>query len=174
MALPDAYLTVQEAEEFSLRVADLAAWSAADDDAKGRALIQASDELDTLLYEGLPYGDWLRGVRGAQARAFPRFVPYEPSQWMIGKQAVQGETWDLDSGRNPIVPEKVKLAAFLQALSILRDPARAARLREQYDGVASQSAGGQSEAYQGNAPQIVCLEAARLLQPYVLKSGRVV
>jgi hypothetical protein len=47
--LPEAYIEVEDAEEIAARVVDSAAWTAATDDQQTAALIQASDEIDTLL-----------------------------------------------------------------------------------------------------------------------------
>lgn len=171
----DAYCDLVEAEAFALRVADMAAWTAADEDGRGRALLQASDEIDTLAFAGVPHGDWLAGRDGAQARAFPRFVADEPAAWPAGKRVETGAVWDTDAAGAAVVPERVKFATFLQALTILRDPARVARLRDRFDGVASQAAGGFSEAYDPARPvSLVCLEARRLLARYALRGGRVV
>jgi hypothetical protein len=163
----DAYISLDQADEYTLRVADITAWTAADDDAKSRALVQASDEIDTLLFAGRPYD-------ADQARQFPRFVADGASEWPAGKLAESGVVWDLDDDGVAIVPEAVKRATFAQALTILRDPQRAARMRDQHDNVVSQSAGGASESYSGGRPRLVCLNAIDLLRPYLLKSGRIV
>ncbi|MCE5280211.1 MAG: DnaT-like ssDNA-binding protein [Planctomycetaceae bacterium] len=162
-----AYVTLDEADTFLLRVADITAWTAADDGTKARALLQASDELDTLTLAGQKYDS-------DQARAFPRVCYDEPASWPDGKSLAYASVWDLIDGV-AVVPEAVKLAAVLQAMSILRDPQRAQRLRDRADGVASQSAGGYAESYDaGKLPQLVCLEARAHMRPYLLKGGRIV
>jgi hypothetical protein len=174
MSLGDAYITTERAEELAARIADVAVWSAAGEAVQEAALLQASDEIDTLSFAGMPYGDWTSGVAGAQARAFPRFVPDDAAQWPPPKRSASGRTWDWDDeAGEAVVPEVVELAVFLQALAILRGGRE--RLRDQQSGVASQSAGGVSESYDtGRRPQIVCLEAMALLNRYLLKSGRVI
>jgi len=171
--LPDAYLTIEETEDFALRVADTAAWAAAEEAAQSAALIQASDEIDTLRFAGERYD-------ADQAREFPRVLiddqaegPRLDPRDYGGTVGLGGEVWDLDEEGEPCVPERVRFAAFLQALSILRDPARAARLRDRHDGLVGQQAGGASESYDPDRPvELVCLEARRQLGPYLLRSGR--
>jgi hypothetical protein len=184
--IPDAYITIDEAEQLALRIADVSAWTAAAavDGLQGRALAQATDLIDALQFPGLPYGDWESGVDGTQVRQFPRFVPDAPSRtlamWRDYRRDLpasilwRGQVWDEDADGNAIVPVRVKSATFMQALAILRDPQRAERARDRADGIAGQSAGGFSESYDvGRPPQIVCLEAMRLLNPYLLKTGRI-
>jgi hypothetical protein len=165
----DAYLSAEEADAFALRVADTAAWAAADDDLRSAVLLQASDELDTLRFAGARY-------EATQAREFPRWVGGEPPSWPATKQVETPEIWDWDEETEAaVVPERVKFAAFLQALSILRDPARMERLRDRHDGVTAQAAGGVSESYDpGRRASLVSLEATKQLRPYLLVSGRTV
>lgn len=181
MTAPTGYITVEEAADLSLRVADIAAWSAASDGQRLAAIVQASDEIDTLVYAGYPYGDWLAGIKGMQLRSFPRILPDDGSMRMAYGRNVPAAAgnlldctiFDADPSGNPIIPWRVKVATFYQALSILRDPQRLARLRDQHDGIAGQSAGGASETYTGGRVQILCLEAQRQMQPYLHKSGNI-
>ncbi len=164
----NAYVSLPEADEFSLRVADLTAWSNADDATRGRALVQAADEIDTLRFAGTRYDS-------DQARQFPRFVADTAADWPAGKQHVSGVTWDLDDDGNAVVPNCVKFADFLQAMSILRDPERMNRQRDRHDGLTGQSAGGFNESYDPNRPPaVLCLEAMQQLKPYLLKTGRII
>jgi hypothetical protein len=173
-AAPLAYITLTEAAEFSLRVADVAAYEAASDDLKGRALVQASDEIDQARYEGLPYDDWRLGRVGAQLRAFPRVLIDDPSQWPIGKDLVSVGYFDQDAQGEVVVPPRVKFATFLQAMEILNYPDRKARLRDRSQGVTGQSAGNVSESYDPNAPvRLICMEAMLQLAPFLKKSGRI-
>ncbi len=166
MALPDAYLTGDEADAFAVRVADAIAWTGASAEAQAAALVQASDEIDTVRFAGAKYDP-------DQGRQFPRWVEDPPSEWPAGKSAMSGHIWDLDAEGAVVVPERVKFAAFLQALAILADPNRSARLEDQHQGVTGQGAGGVSESYDPNRrPDLVCLAARRQLRPYLLRTGR--
>jgi len=167
MALPDAYITVTEAtDEYAVRVADAAAWAAASAAQQAAALLQASDEIDTLRFAGEPYD-------ADQDRAFPRIVYDPPSQWPEGKATRSYTVWDLDDDDEAIVPLAVEFAVFLQALSLLAEPSRRERLRDRHQGITVQSAAGFFETYQqGKAVSPVCFEALQQLRPYLLKSGR--
>jgi len=170
-----AYATVAECEAYALRVADVTAWTAASADAKGRALLQASDEIDACRFMGWPYGDYVARYEGTQKRAFPRVSPDDPALWPRGKQMASGQIWDLDPVTHlVIVPLRVKMACFYQAMEILRDPIRRDRLRDRDQGVTAQSAGrGVSENYDpARAIHHVCMEARLQLAPFLLKSGR--
>jgi len=175
-ATPAAYLTPEEAAAFALRVADTAAWEAAEGALRQAALVQASDEIDTCTFLGMRYDT-------AQDREFPRVYaedlgasPPGPYIYPPGYRPdlIAGEIWDLADDGTAVVPERVKFAAFLQAISILRDPARAERLRAQRDGVTAQSAGQLSETYSGALVRIICMEAEAQLRPYMARSGRIV
>lgn len=169
------YITIEQADELSARVADIAAWSAATDEQKLAALLQASDEIDTLQLAGVPYGDWLAGRTGSQERAFPRFVPDEPFDWPLPRISAGGIVRDLDEDGEAIVPARVKLACLLQAMAIIREPGRLARLEDQAQNVAGQSAAGVSETYDLSRPQqVLCLQAMAQMRPYILRSGRIV
>jgi hypothetical protein len=173
MTLPDAYLSLDDAGILAARVVDTAAWDSADPAVHVKALLQASDEVDAESYEGGRYDP-------NQGRAFPRVIL--ASGRVAREYLVRGgcgeyyEVLDLDvATRLPVVPERVKFAVFLQAVSILRDPQRVARLRDRHDGVAGQSSGGVSETYDVNRrPQALCREAVEQLGPYLRKSGRIV
>jgi len=161
------YTSLVEAEEFSLRVADITAWTDATTDAQSRALTQASDEIDTLRYAGRKYEE-------DQDRAFPRFIADDPSEWPSGKANPSGKTVDLDDDDEPVAPEPVKFACFLQALDLLKNPCRQNRQEDRHDGVTAQSAAGVSESYDTSlAARVVCLKAHNILTPYLLKGGRI-
>lgn len=174
----DAYLQPDDATALAAGVVDGSVWTAIADDAdlQAAALIQASDEIDTLRFAGSRYDDFMSGVPGSQARAFPRYLPDEPAMWPAGKQCISGLTWDWDADTNAaVVPAVVKKACLLQAISILRDLHRRGRLRDRHDGVVAQGAGGVSESYDpAKPPQVVCFEAMAMLKPYLLKSGRMI
>lgn len=168
MTLPDAYIAVEDADELAARVVDSAAWTHASAERRAAALIQASDEIDSLRYAGRKYA-------ADQARQFPRFCPDDPGEWPAGKRIESGQTWDLDEDGSAIVPPAVEMAVLLQAVSILADPQRAARLADRHDGIVGQSAGGVSESYSATAGvRTVCLAAMRWLRPYLLSGGRIV
>lgn len=172
--LGDAYVSVDEVDELLPHIADTSAWSAATENQQTAALMQASDEIDSLNFAGIPYGDYASGVIGTQTRAFPRFVADDPSQWLAGKATVTGRIVDMDADGDPVIPDQVKLVVLWQALTILANPTRPARLADQHDGVTGQSAGGISESYDAaRRPILVCLQAMRLLERYLLKTGRI-
>lgn len=170
MNLPDAYLTDAEAEEIAARLADASAWSSSTAEARAAALIQASDEIDTLRFAGRKYDP-------DQARQFPRLIERDPATWPASTRAgsVNADVWDVDDDGSAVVPDLVKVAAFLQARHILASPRRMSRLEDQAAGVASQSAGGFSETYRPRpdaAAHLVCLQARKALGAYLLKGGR--
>lgn len=165
----DGYLTAAECDVFALRVADITAWSNATTAERARAVNQATDQIDSLRLAGQKYD-------AGQARQFPRFAPHDIAQWPPGKTRPSGDIWDYDEYDGlAVVPTEVRLACFYQALSILRDGStRDERLRDKHDGVAAQSAGGVSESYAPGESEILCLEAARLVRKYTIRSARIV
>jgi hypothetical protein len=154
----------------------LAAWAALTGDQKTALLVRASDQIDACRWQGRRYDS----DPDVQAREFPRIVGELPDDGSAGLPypgypSRGGTVWDWDSEANAaVVPEAVERATWLQALSLL-DPARAARLDDRHDGVASQSAGGASESYdpaRGASP--LCRRAWELLGRYRLRTGRIV
>jgi hypothetical protein len=174
-----AYLTAAQADNYLLGVADISAWMAADDARRGRALMQASIEIDALQFAGMPYGNWLVGRSGVQERAFPRFIQgsLDDMRFAMRTQAQcsdEGQILDQDAHGQAIVPSRVLYACFLQAMEILSYPDRKARLRDRSQGVTAQAAGTSNEQYDASAPvNLVCMEAMAQLRPYLLKNGRI-
>lgn len=97
-AAADSYLTVAAAD--ALAGEDLGperdAWLKADVETKERALQRATREVDAYVATGWPQYD------GAQALVFPREI-------------------DVDAGGDPIIPRKVVLATYQQALYVLKN-----------------------------------------------------
>lgn len=165
----------------------LPAWFAASatDDAKGRALEQASYEVDAAgPWQGRK---WVPDAAGyptgttRQLRQFPR-VAYEtlPGAFPFGgARGLADVVWDWDDTlQAAVVPYDVKVATLYQADSILAGT-RAQQLAAQQAGLASQSVGGISESYRAGAGagpsrglQLLCLPAAALMEKYQLKTGR--
>jgi hypothetical protein len=153
----DAYLTVAEADEYAALEffgQEAAAWAALTEAQKLAALVQATEALDAIAWAGSKFDV-------SQARAFPR---------VIGGYI---RDWDRDSGAE-IVPAEVKRACFLEALSLASDPARAARLNDRHDGVASQSQGGVSESYTAIRPAPLCRRADALVKKWYLRGASLV
>ncbi len=173
--VPPAYITIDQANEFSARVANIAAWSTASSDQQAAALIQASDEIDTCQFDGIPYGDWRSLRPGTQQRAFPRIVLDDPANWPAGKLQESAIIYDLSPNTGEvIIPIRVRFATFLQALEILAYPNRKDRLRDRDQGVVSQSAAKISENYDAGKPvKLICMEAQAQLIMYLRKGGRI-
>lgn len=165
----DGYITLAECDAYALRVADITAWTGASESQRSAAVNQATDQIDALRLAGEKYDE-------DQVRQFPRFAPDDIAMWPAGKTIRSGQVWDYDDDAAvAIVPADVKLACFLQALSILRDgPSRDERLRDRHDGVTGQSGGGFSESYVAGQADILCLEAQRLMEKYLIHSARIV
>src|SRR4051812_45989277 len=109
------YLTVDEAGVLAATVVGLAAWSAADDAAKGAALAQASSDVDAAMpYQGRP-------VDLDATAQFPR-IAYQgaPDAAPVARASGADVVWDWDAVTNaPAVPRAVKLAVLYQADAIL-------------------------------------------------------
>jgi hypothetical protein len=166
-----AYLDVAEADALAGTVSGLTAWAGADAPAKAAALSRASDEVD----HAMPY----QGRRFApqQPREFPRLAFDEP---LLGGRdpSLPGAAivWDWDDATTAaVVPWDVKLAALLQADSVL-DGSRNARLEAQHDGVVYDQSGSIAESYRRNTgpgvPTGLCRRAWVLVRRYRLKGGR--
>ncbi|QOV90890.1 DnaT-like ssDNA-binding protein [Humisphaera borealis] len=177
-----SYLTVATASAVLVSVpsTQLAAYRAASDADKLAALVQATAEIDAA-------GPW-QGRRydldpAVQTLEFPR-VPYERYQTAPGQAirppaayAIAEQVWDWDdTTKTAVVPRNVKLAVLHQANAILLGE-RAARLDAQHDGLASQDVGSLKESYRpaagGGREKNLVRQAADLLRPYRLKSGRI-
>lgn len=158
----DAYISLAEADDYALRIVDTSVWSAATEAQKGAALVQATDDLDNVAWQGRKYDS-------TQDRAFPRIHGELPADGGL----TSGSTWDWDEDANEaVVPDNVKQACFHQAVSII-EGARADRLNDQHDGVGSHAAGGMSESYIGKAPAL-CRKAHRLVRRYYRRTARIV
>ena len=154
------YITVAEADAYAAAELDHAVWDALTDDQKTAALIQATDEIDAVRWQGRIY-------ESDQERAFPRVVDELPgADGMTGGEAVVFD----DDANDVAVPDAVLKAAYLQAASIA-EGARAGRSDDRHDGVASESAAGVSESYTGK-PKVLCRRAHLLLKKWYLRSAR--
>ncbi len=178
----DGYIGLDEAAAYAADESDpavtglLAAWNALTGDQKTALLVRASDQIDSVRWQGRRY-DTDPDVQG---REFPRLVGELPSDGSAGL-AYPGLSpavtvvWDWDADANAaVVPERVERATWQQALSLL-DPTRTGRLDDRHDGVASQSAAGQAESYDPARPaHVLCRRAWELLSRYRLRTGRIV
>lgn len=165
MALTGSYITVAEADVYAAAEVEASAWDALTDDQKAAAVIRATDELDAVRFQGRKYD-------ADQGRQFPRVV----DEQLRGDGSVETQSvWDFDDDENEaVVPDAVKKATFLQALSIA-DGSRDPRADDRHDGVSGQSAGGVSESYDTDRPmRILCRRAHLLMKRYALKTGKIV
>lgn len=190
----DAYVSMVEADDLLARVADITAWTAATEQRRAAALMQASDEIDSQKYDGYKYlyfqvrefprvniadaCDWNNFVRemtqGKDGSALAIFLPDYGHRFGYGFGG--NIVWEIDRQSGAvIIPPRVKMATLHQALTLLRDPQRINRLRDQADNVASQSAAGFSESYDTSKKvNLLCFEARELLRPYFFKTGTVI
>lgn len=150
----NSYLNAGPARDLAaeLPATHMAAVNAATDDALQAALNQASIDVDAAgPYQGRRYD-------ADQVREFPR---------IDGDRLV-----DEDAAGEAVVPTAVLLAVLHQANSILADKRRK-RLEARHDGVVSQGVGSLNEAYDGEEPELLCMQAARLMRRYELSTGRI-
>ena len=165
-----SYLTYAAADAIAATIPALVAYAAATNANKAMALMQASLDVDLAMrYQGRKYLD-------TQEHQFPRIHgdPASQSPWSgCGLPAGGAEIWDWDPVTNTaIVPPHVNLAVLYQADSII-EGAREARLKDQHDKVASQSADGLAESYSGNASRL-CRRAYEIMREYKLRSGSMI
>ena len=166
MALDGSYITVEEADAYAAAELDASAWDALSAAQKAAALCQATDEIDAVRWQGRVYDE-------DQERAFPRIAGELPSDDADGALATAIWDYDDDAGE-AVVPEAVKRATALQAMSLAAG-VREARLDDRHDGVTGTSAGGVSETYDAGRPaEILCRRAWQLLRRYRLRSGKIV
>lgn len=163
-----SYITIDEADAFAAGIIAPDSWLANGTFAKTAALERATRDIDGLRFQGAKHDS-------SQQLAFPRVA--DPAASLAQTPPV-GTIWDWDeSTQTAVVPAAVKRSCFEQALFILSGGSdqRRGRLEAQADGVVAQSAGGVSESYRADGrPSAVCLEAAQLLRPYLLRTGRLV
>lgn len=146
----DAYISVADATAWlTAHLVSITAWTAATADQQAAALIEASDNIDSLPMKGCKYADDI-----TQARAFPRYPDRAGQSIGAGETNFQGET-DYSE-----VPQEVKDACCLEALELLRQGASGRKeLREQ--GVKSYSIAGKlSETFvDASIPRLISRKA---------------
>lgn len=178
-SITDSYLTIDEARDYLAALPGLTALAALEDEALGLQLSLASIDLDaSMRFQG-------RKVDARQVREFPR-VAYGRAlndQRVgvvvngLGSIPTDAVVWDWDeAGTTPVVPEAIKIAALYQAAWLLK-PELAGRLEAIRSGLASQGIGSASESYLkpgdlGNAVTGLSDRAARILEKYRLKTGK--
>jgi hypothetical protein len=173
-----AYLTRTAADTLAAAMTGLTgSYLAASNTAKDNALLLASIQVDSLRFQGRRYTN-----DGTQERAFPRVANAEPTAPGISTspQPPYYIVWDWVSSA-AAVPEQVKRAVVYQADALIA-ATRDERLDLQHDGVVYTSTGTQGESfkqYKGNerapgATTGLCRLAWLMLQPYLLRTGRLV
>ncbi len=137
----DAYIQVSAANTWLLaHVAFPAAWGSATAGQQAAALVEASDNIDSLPLKGCKYADDV-----SQLRAFPRY-PDRAGQAIGGDETNFQSEIDYSS-----VPQEVLDACCLEALEILKQGSSGRKdLREQ--GVKSYSIGGKLQETFEDAP----------------------
>ena len=151
----DAYVQPTSAATWlAAHVAFIAAWTAATADQKSAALIEASDNIDSLPLKGCKYAD-----DQSQSRAFPR-IPDRAAQTMGTDETNFQSEADYSE-----VPQEVEDACCLEALEILKQWASGRKeLREQ--GVKSYNLGGKlSETFEDSpVPRLLSRKAREKLR----------
>ena len=146
----DAYVTTPEATTWlTAHLVSITAWTAAIAAQKAAALLEASDNIDSLPLKGCKYADDI-----SQARAFPRYPDRAGQAIGSDETNFQSET-DYSE-----VPQEVKDACCLEALELLKQGASGRRgMREQ--GVKSYSIAGKlSETFEDAAiPRLLSRKA---------------
>lgn len=137
----DAYVQPAAAAAWlAAHLAFIAAWAAATADQKSAALVEASDNIDSLPLKGCKYADDV-----SQLRAFPRYP--DRSGQAIGCDETNFQS-EIDYSD---VPQEVLDACCLEALEILKQGSSGRKdLREQ--GVKQYSIGGKLSESFGDAP----------------------
>lgn len=146
----DAYVQVTVATTWlTAHLVTITAWTAATADQKAAALIEASDNIDSLPLKGCKYADDI-----TQLRAFPR-IPDRASQ------TIGIDETNFQSGLDySTVPQEVEDACCLEALELLKQGASGRRgMREQ--GVKSYSIAGKlSETFEdASIPRLISRKA---------------
>ena len=146
----DAYVSVAYATAWlTAHLVSITSWTAATADQKAAALIEASDNIDSLPLKGCKYADDI-----SQARAFPRY----PDR--AGQSIGTGETNFQSEADYSEVPQEVKDACCLEALELLKQGASGRTgMREQ--GVKSFSIAGKlSETFvDASIPRLISRKA---------------
>lgn len=143
----DPYISAAQADVYAEQElpAEQAAWAALTTAQKTAALVRATQTIDAVPWAGRMYA-------ADQVHAFPRVI----GSWIY--------RWDSDTSA-AVYPDNVMLACFVEALDLIMNPARLARLKDRHDGVASQSTTGNSESYTGPIRPL-CRRAEQLMQQY--------
>jgi len=146
----DAYVQVDAATTWlTAHLVSITAWTAATSDQMAAALIEASDNIDSLPLKGCKYADDI-----TQPRAFPRI----PDR--AGRTIGTDETNFQSETDYSVVPQEVKDACCLEALELLKQGSSGRKeLREQ--GVKSYSIAGKlSETFvDASIPRLISRKA---------------
>ena len=163
----DAYIQPADASTWlASHVVFIAPWTAASDEQKSAALVEASDHIDALPLKGVRYGV-------SQPREFPRIPPLE--------MRYSPEYSELFFQYAPVdysqVPQVVKDACCLEALEILKQGASGGRDSLRAQGVKQFNIGGKlSETL--TAPEtvsgIMSRAASRKLQFWVAHAAEAI
>jgi len=147
----DAYVQVDAATTWlTAHLVSITAWTAATSDQMAAALIEASDNIDSLPLKGCKYADDI-----TQARAFPRY----PDR--AGQSIGTGETNFQSEADYSEVPQEVKDACCLEALELLKQGSTGGRRGMREQGVKSFSIAGKlSETFEDAAiPRLLSRKA---------------
>ena len=139
----DAYIQPTAAATWlTAHVVFLAAWTAATNDQKAAALVEASDHIDSLMLKGYRYAN-----KETQIREFPR-IPDRAAQVIPYDSEINFQSEEDYSE----VPHEVLDACCLEALEILKQ-GNSQRRENQEQGIQSQNIAGSSVSYVPGAGQ---------------------
>lgn len=154
----NTYVTLDDAEDIVLEYLShiTSGWSAATDDNKNIALVQATKDIDSLGFHGSKYyTEWDESDDDYQALQFPRAE----------------DTTDEDS---LYIPAKVEHATVLQACYLLRSGAAAQVSSDAItSGIVSRGTGRYSETISSHQFRKVCPEASALLRKWLRTTVRI-
>lgn len=151
----NSYITLATAETILAQYLAMftSGWTAATDDNKAKALIQATRDIDTLNLKGVKYSNYLYGD-----------ASYQPLHFPIRKEAL---------GDTLTIPPEVQRATVLQAAYLLRSgTAKVATSDIMASGIKSQGIGHYSNTISNQSFSIVCPEARAELKDYLVHGAR--
>jgi hypothetical protein len=137
----DSYVTLEEAENIAINILNAESWYETNEDNKIRALVLATQHIDSLILRGISY------TKG-QVLAFPRVIR------------------NINNSKITTDENKIMKATVYEAIEILKNDNQT-RESLQYQGVKSFDIGDLSENLTIFSNKLYSIEAYRLLKPYI-------
>ena len=172
----NSYATIAEGNTYFYDRLNATDWTEASPSDKGKAMLQACRDVDSLKFIGRKYYLGLVGASNYQKLEFPRQYPVRGAyiddvleEYIDTAQASQRFPRSLNNAGNPYIPQLVKDAQCEQAINLLGQGSDALKRKDlQAQGVESFRLGAFSETYrEGGVTAVLSPKATELLGDFI-------